>query len=117
MGPPTSRDTCQQKTQAKLAPHGYHKCINTPGLWYHESQPISFTLVVDDFGVKYVGKEHADHLIESIKKTYNKLTEDWTGNLYSSITLKWDYVNRTVDILMPGYIKKKLQECKHLIQD
>ncbi len=35
-----------------------------------------FTLVVDDFGVKYVGKEHADHLVASLKMKY-KLVEDW----------------------------------------
>ncbi len=78
-------------------------------------RPISFTLVVDDFGVKYVGQEHADHLIASIRSTYKKLTEDWTGSLYCRITLDWDYVGRTVDISMPGYIKKKLQEYKHLL--
>ncbi len=43
------------------------------------------------------------------------LTEDWTGSLYCSITLKWDYVGCTVDILMPGYIKIKLQEYKHIM--
>jgi hypothetical protein len=54
----------------KVAPFGYYECVNTPGLWYHVSRPISFTLVVDDFGVKFVGKEHPDHLIASIKSTY-----------------------------------------------
>ncbi len=54
----------------KLAPFGYYECVNMPGLWYHVSRPISFTLVVDDFSIKYVGKEHADHLIASIKSTY-----------------------------------------------
>jgi hypothetical protein len=28
---------------------------------YHESQPISFTLVVNDFGVKYKTKNDIDH--------------------------------------------------------
>jgi hypothetical protein len=60
-----------------------------------------------------VGKEHADHLIASIKSTYKKLTEDWTGSLYCGISLDWGYVGRTVDISMPGYIKKKLQEYQH----
>ena len=60
-----------------------------------------------------MGKEHADHLIASIKSTYNKLTENWTGSLYCGISLDWDYVGRTVDISMPGYIKKKIQEYQH----
>ena len=47
----------------RLLPHGYYKCSNTPSLWKHKTRPISFTLVVEDFGVKYVGKEHVDHLL------------------------------------------------------
>ena len=93
----------------RLLPHGYYKCANTPGLWKHVSRPISFTLVVDDFGVKYVGKEHATHLIDCIKEKYG-VTEDWTGDLYCGIKLKWDYVAQTLDISMPGYIKKLLQK-------
>jgi hypothetical protein len=46
-----------------LLPHGYYECANTPGLWKHITHPISFTLGVDNFGVKYVRKEHTDHLI------------------------------------------------------
>jgi hypothetical protein len=76
----------------KLAPFGYFKHVNTPGLWYHESRLISFTLVVDDFGVKYINKEDVDHLVTCIKTTYT-LTKDWMGNLYCSIALGWDYVN------------------------
>ncbi len=97
----------------KLAPFGYFEHVNIPGLWYHESHPILFTLVIDDFGVKYVNKEDVDHLVESIKATYT-LTKDWVGNLYCNIALNWDYDNRTVDISMPGYIKKKLQESNHV---
>ncbi len=43
------------------------------------------------------------------------LTEDWTGNLYCGITLEWDYVNQHVNISMPNYIKKKMQEYGHII--
>ncbi len=101
-----------KRLQCKLAPFGYYESVNTSGLWYHESWMISFTLVVDNFGVKYKSQEDVDHLISSIKKTY-KLTKDWTVNLYCEITLKWDYDSWTVGILMPGYIKKKLQEYEH----
>ena len=45
----------------RLLPHGYCECSNTPGPWKHKTRPISFMLVVDNFGVKYVGKEHVDH--------------------------------------------------------
>ncbi len=51
----------------KLAPFGYHESENTPGLWYHKSRSITFTLVVDNFGVRYVCKEDVQHLITSIK--------------------------------------------------
>jgi len=69
--------------------------------------------VVDDFGVNYVGKEHAEHLVNILKKHY-KSTIDWEGSLYCGISLKWDYDARTLDISMPGYIKKQLQRYKHV---
>jgi hypothetical protein len=85
---------------------------NTPGLWKHKTRPIAFTLVIDNFGVKYVGKEHVDHLIACIKEKY-ELTEDWTGYLYCGIKLAWDYNARTLDISMPGYIHNMLLKYKH----
>jgi hypothetical protein len=51
-----------QLLQTRLAPFGYYPARHTPGLWLHKTRPISFTLVVDDFAVKYVGKQHAEHL-------------------------------------------------------
>jgi hypothetical protein len=45
----------------KLDPFGYNESVTTPGLWRHESQPLTFTLVVDNFGVKFVNKEKVDH--------------------------------------------------------
>ena len=51
----------------RLAPAGYYDMPHTPGLWKHVSCPITFTLVVDDFGVKYVNKNNADHLVAALK--------------------------------------------------
>ena len=45
-----------------LANEGYFELADTSGLWKHVSRHISFTLVVDDFGIKYKGEEHADHI-------------------------------------------------------
>jgi hypothetical protein len=66
------------------------------------TRPIHFALVVDDFGVQYVGAEHAHHLIT--------VSKDWTGGLYCGITLNWDYANKHVDLSMPGYIKDALHK-------
>jgi hypothetical protein len=42
-----------QLLRKRLAPHGYTEAKHTPGLWTHHTRPITFTLVVDDFGIKY----------------------------------------------------------------
>ena len=96
----------------RLAPEGYYEVAHTPGLWRHVTRPISFSLVVDDFGVKYVGKEHAEHLLKVLNKHY-KTAVDWDGSLYCGITLQWNYEKRYLDISMPGYVKKVLQRFKH----
>jgi hypothetical protein len=57
--------------QRNLAKDGYRPTQQTHGLWTHDTRPISFSLVVDDFGVKYVGREHAEHLSACIKNKYN----------------------------------------------
>jgi hypothetical protein len=67
---------------------------------------------VDDFAVKYVGKQHAEHLKNALLKTYD-LTTDWAGTVYPCITLKWDYKNRTCDISMPGYVSNVLSKFQH----
>jgi hypothetical protein len=53
--------------QRNLSKDGYQPTQHTHGLWKHDTHPVSFSLVVDDFGVKYVGRENAEHLMECIK--------------------------------------------------
>jgi hypothetical protein len=101
-----------QLLQTRLAPFGYYPARYTPGLWLHKTQPISFTLVVDDFTVKYVGKHHADHLQNALLRTY-ELTTDWTATVNSGMTLKWDYNKRICDISMPGYVSNVLSKFQH----
>jgi hypothetical protein len=54
--------------QRNLAKDGYRPTTHTHGFWTHDTRPISFSLVVDDFGVKYAGREHAEHLMACIRK-------------------------------------------------
>ena len=74
---------------------------HTLGLWKHVSRPIAFTLVVDDFGVKYVSKNNSDHLVAALKGKY-KISEDLMGSLYCCIDIRWYYANRTLDLGMSG---------------
>jgi hypothetical protein len=101
-----------QLLQTRLSPFGYYPARHTLGLWLHKTRPISFTLVVDDSAVKYVGKQHAEHLRNALLQTY-ELTTDWTATVYSGMTLKWDYKNRTWDISMPEYIFNVLSKFQH----
>ncbi len=96
----------------RLQSHGYYKVPNTQGLFKRTTKPIQFTLVVNDFGVKYIGWEHAQHLANMIKQNYTIL-EDWEGKLYCGVSLNWNYEQQYVNISMPGYIVKVLQKFNH----
>jgi hypothetical protein len=108
-GLPQAGILANELLQHNLAKDGYRPTKHTHGLWKYDTCPISFSLVVDDFGVKYVGREHAEHLMECINKYYN-ISSDWKGSAYYGLTLEWNYKNRTVDLYMPGYIKAALQK-------
>jgi hypothetical protein len=66
-GLPQTGILSNQLIARRLAIHGYHQTKCTPGLWQHVTRPIQFTLVVDDFGVQYVGAEHAQHIIAALE--------------------------------------------------
>jgi hypothetical protein len=58
-----------------LAVHGYIPATHTPGLFTHVSRPVSFSLVDDNVGVKYVGREHAAHLQDVLCSKYMITTD------------------------------------------
>lgn len=97
-----------QKLQLYLKKYGYYTCEHSVVFWNHENRPITFTLVVDDFGVKFEGKKHANHLLTSLRKYYLNVTVDLRVSLYCGIELNWDYKN-CVDISMTNYIQKLLK--------
>ena len=78
----------------------------------HKTRPIWFTLVVDDFGIKYIGGQHADHLIGVLKEFY-EVEVDWDGSLYCGITLDWHYEDKYVDMSVPKYVHKQLLRYAH----
>ena len=52
----------------QLKKHGYHKSKYTEGLFMHETRPIAFTLVVDDFAIKYTDKADVEHLLACLSQ-------------------------------------------------
>eukprot|EP00536_Pseudo-nitzschia_multiseries_P009617 jgi/Psemu1/23703/gm1.23703_g len=82
---------------AHLATKGYHNAPRTEGLFLHNQQDISFTLIVDDFGIKYTKQEDVD----------------WEGKQYIGIHLKWDYVTRGAIASMDGYVEQTLKEFEY----
>ena len=60
---------------------GHVKTKFTPGSWKHKTRPVMFNSCVDDFGAQCVGREHAEHLIATLKKYYEDVTIDWEGEI------------------------------------
>ena len=111
-GLPQAGIIAQELLEKRLNKYGYFQSKLTPGFWTHKTRPICFTLVVDDFGIKYVGEEHAMHLLNALQEHYEVET-DWTAEKYLGITLDWDYDNGQVHLSMPGYVTKALVRFQH----
>ncbi len=74
------------KTIKRLHKAWYQQSKITPGYWHHDWHPISFTLIVDDFGVKYINKEDVEHLASVLKQDY-KININWEGTQYLGLML------------------------------
>ena len=70
-GLPQAGKLANDLLKKRLAIGGYHPVQFTPGMWRYVWRPVTFTLVVDDFGVKFVGKEHAEHLKKVLEHYYD----------------------------------------------
>ena len=95
-----------------LAPFGYEPIPYTPGLWRHIIIHTTFTLAVDDFGIKHFNQDDLDHLINALKTHYT-ISEDPTGSHYCGLQIYWNYDKQYVDISMPEYIFKALHKFQH----
>jgi hypothetical protein len=69
-GLPQAGIIAQELLTKRLHKAGYCQSKITPGYWHHDWHPISFTLVVDDFGMKYTNKDNEEHLMNILKQDY-----------------------------------------------
>ena len=66
-GLPQSGLMANKLLEKRLNKNGYYQSKLVPGLWVHETRPIQFTLVVDNFGIKYEHESDARHLMKVLK--------------------------------------------------
>jgi hypothetical protein len=111
-GLPQAGILAQKLLEKCLNQHGYHQSNITPGFWKHGWQPLLFTLCVDNFGINYVGWEHANHLAKILKEHY-KCSIDWDGNWYLGMNMDWDYNGHKVHVSMLDYVPKALTCFQH----
>ena len=73
-----------------------------------------FNQCVNNFGIKYIGCKHLQHLYNALRKETYEIEEDWKGDLYCGIILKWNYKKHHVDLAMTAYVKKQLTKYSYL---
>jgi hypothetical protein len=86
-GLPQAGVIAQELLQERLAKVGYHQSKIIPGFWMHKTRKICFTLVVDNFAIKYTKLEDAQHLIDALKKDYT-ITINWDATKYIGLTIE-----------------------------
>ena len=108
-GLPQAGKLAQDRLVAHLANNGYIQCVNTPCLFVHQSNGVAFTLVVDDFLIKYNDRKEVDHLLSVLRELYTITTEFGATQKYVGITLHHNRTKRHIDMSIPGYVQKAIQ--------
>ena len=111
-GLPQAGRIAHEALRTHLEPFGYYPIPHTQGLWTHRTRNIFFCLVVDDFGIKYINKDDANHLLQALEHKY-ECSVDWDGTTFCGIKLNWNYFNRTCDLSIPGYVMHALKKFNH----
>ena len=95
-----------------LLPRASMKLLPFPGLWCCKWHPLPFCLIVDDFGVEYVGIELFNFLLDILKR-YHGVQFNIAGDKLAGISIKWDYAGKRCCLSMPGYVDNLLIKFKH----
>jgi hypothetical protein len=95
-----------------LLTEGFYEAASTPGLWRYKWHPLQFCLIIDNFGVEYVGIEHFNFLLNLLKK-YHGAQCNMAGDKLAGITIRWNYPRKHCQLSMPGYIDNLLIKFKH----
>ena len=83
-GLPQARSLDHDLLERRLNKEGYFQSQIVPALWKHNTKPIQFVLVVNNFGIKYLKKEDLDYLIQMLEKHYD-VSVDLEGKEFMKI--------------------------------
>ena len=108
-GLPQAGKLAQDRLVQHLAGHGYNQCTNTPCLFVHASNGVAFTLVVDDFLIKYKEQTALDHLFTALRELYVITTDLSDTKKYVGITLYHNIKKNYIDMSIPGYVVRACQ--------
>ena len=97
----------------KLDPFGYETMPLTDGLWGHKTKMTAFTICADNFGVQYLSKQDAKHLINAIKFNY-ECTIEWKGKTYCGTTIGLNCPQCYIDTSIPVFVPKVLNKFNHI---
>jgi hypothetical protein len=111
-GLPQAGKLSQDRLISHLAIHGYNQCVNTPCLFVHKTNGVAFTLVVDDFLIKFKDRSAVEHLLGTLRELYTITTDFSIKQKYVGITLHHNKAKRYIDMSIPGYVKKAIGRFK-----
>ena len=97
----------QDRLKTHLATAGYHEAPSTPCLFIHTERPTKFSLVVDDFGVKYATNEDLNHLLDTLRSLYT-ITTDMLGEAYLGLSIHYDKSAPAIHVSLPDTIREYL---------
>ena len=64
---------------------GYFPVSFTEGLWKHDTNDTIFTLVVDDFFIKYTYEANAEHFLNTPRKKYSITVDRKAENILALV--------------------------------
>ena len=113
-GLPQAGILAQKQLLTRLAAAGYTQDELVPCVINHKNNGITFTLVVDDFGIKFTNSEGAEHLISTLQRHY-EIKVNRTGSKYLGMKIAIDYDTRVCAMSIPGYIEKVIIQFRPLL--
>ena len=108
-GLPQSGILSQRKLISHLQLGGFYQ-TDTPMLFRHDTRDIGFTLVVDDFGIKYQDRKDFGYLSSHLEKLYT-IKAYPIATSFLGYTIQHDRsIARTITLSIPKTIRRSSHE-------